>query len=115
MGQCEYPSRQLSRQLETMKAHVAVSCSSPLCLDGPIRATCLNIMVYERAHASTCMELLSGCYGPTRANSPNITVHATRSFMVGPPINNVRFDSVGLLKDHIKFYSGWPMWAFMKA
>jgi len=35
-------------------------------LDGPIRATCPNSMVHERAmQASGCMQLLSGCFGPT--------------------------------------------------
>jgi len=49
-------------------------------LDGPIRATCLNTMVYERPHVSACMQLLLGCFGPTQANSPNITVHEMGPF-----------------------------------
>jgi len=57
------------------------SCVASYCvLDGPIRATCLNTMVYERAHVRAFMELLSGCFGPTQANSPNITVHEMGPF-----------------------------------
>ena len=76
MGQCKYPSWQLSHQLETTKAHTAAYCVP----DGPIQATCLNTMVYKRAHASACMQLLLGCFGPTRANSPNITVYEMGPF-----------------------------------
>jgi len=70
-----YPANWKQRR-PTRQSHAAAYCV----LDGPIRATCLSIMVYERAHASACMELLSGCFGPTRANSPNITVHEMGPF-----------------------------------
>ena len=50
-------------------------------LDRPIQATCPNSMVHKRAmQASGCMQLLSGCFGPTQANSPNITVHEMGPF-----------------------------------
>jgi len=70
-----YPANWKQRR-PTWQSRTAAYCMP----DGPIRATCLNTMVYKRAHASACMQLLLGCFGPTQANSPNITMHEMGPF-----------------------------------